>query len=231
MKHPVLRVGDGRGFAVRCRTHLEERMIVVTAAHCLPPSLPPREPGGPRQSLPSCHPWRGLDECTYFQLLGPLDGECTVAAECMFVDPMADIAVLGQPDNQELSDDAAAYDTLMEDLAPLTVVDAPAQGFELLTFEDCRVRNPTPGEGPARVLSLEGQWCEGRITRRRNMLAFEPRRLIVSGMSGSPIIDATGAAIGVVSDETQNPVIVDSLSTWLVHAIAAAEDEFVEAAQ
>jgi hypothetical protein len=36
------------------------------------------------------------------RLLGPLKGKRTVWATCLFVDQIADIAVLGQPDNQAL---------------------------------------------------------------------------------------------------------------------------------
>jgi hypothetical protein len=38
-------------------------------------------------------------------------------------------------------------------------------------------------------------------------------------MSGSPIIDSTGAAIGVVSVDMMSPVIVDTLSAQLVRTI------------
>jgi sensor histidine kinase regulating citrate/malate metabolism len=40
-------------------------------------------------------------------------------------------------------------------------------------------------------------------------------------MSGSPIIDQNGAAIGVVSVERSSPAIVDSLSAQLVRTILA----------
>jgi hypothetical protein len=102
-----------------------------------------------------------------------------------------------------------------------SVVDAPAQGTELLTFGDLRVENPAPGEGLARVLSLKGRWHEGRVTRRGGWLAFEPGEFFVGGMSGSPIVDANGAAIGVVSVSQSSPVILDSLSTQLVRSIVA----------
>ena len=39
---------------------------------------------------------------TYQRLLGELSGEPTVWAECLFADPISDVAVLGPPDNQEL---------------------------------------------------------------------------------------------------------------------------------
>ena len=54
-------------------------------------------------------------------MLGPLGGERTVAAECVFVDPIADIAVLGAPDVQALWEEAEAYDALIEDLPALPV--------------------------------------------------------------------------------------------------------------
>jgi hypothetical protein len=140
-----------------------------------------------------------------------------VWAQCLFADPIADIAVLGQPDNQSLSDQADAYDELVGSIAALAIADAPAQGTELVG--PLKIKNPTPGEGPARVLSLEGDWRQGRVLRRGNGLSIEPKELFVGGMSGSPIIDANGAAIGVVSTDAKNPVIVDSLSAQLVRAM------------
>jgi hypothetical protein len=71
------------------------------------------------------------------------------------------------------------------------------------------------------VLSLGGRWLEGRVTRRTGWRAFEPAKYFASGMSGSPIIDQNGAAIGVVSVERSSPVIVDSLSAQLVRTILA----------
>ena len=212
----ILRVGDGRGFVVTCQGHLgNKERIVITAAHCLP-------------YLPRCHSGRYLHEYTYRRLLGPLGGKRTVWAECVFVDAMADIAVLGSPDNQELSDQAEAYDQLVDSMKPLAVADAPAQGSEQLTFGDHQVSNPTPGKGPARVFSLKGRWLKGQVFRLGGWLNFEPGKHVVGGMSGSAIIDATGSAIGVVScgstlGETTNPVIVDCLSARLVQSILASQ--------
>jgi hypothetical protein len=218
MKAVVLRVGDGRGFVVVRRGYRNhEERIVITAAHCLAYS---RLANG-TEGLPPSHPGRYLEEETYRDLLGLLEAKPTVWAKCLFVDPIADIAVLGQPDNQDLSEYADAYDALMDSATTLPVADAPAQGTEMLTFGDYRVENPTPGEGLARVLSLEGRWHEGRVTRRGGWLAFEPGAFFVGGMSGSPIVDANGAAIGVVSVSQSSPVILDSLSTQLARSIAA----------
>jgi Trypsin-like peptidase domain len=186
-----------------------EEKIVITAAHCLP-------------HLPPPHPARYLEEETYQALLAPLGDGPTIWAQCLFVDPVADIAVLGSPDSQDLSDKADAYDCLLEGMETLIVADAPAQGEELLKFGDHQVKNLTPGKGSAFVLSLEGRWLEGRVERRGNRLAFEPEEFFKCGMSGSPIISAIGEAIGVVSVDLLSPVLVDSLSVHLLRSITSA---------
>ena len=86
MKDAILKVGDGRGFVVTLDRYPsgDENRVVITAAHCLP-------------KIPAPHPMRYLAEYTYRSLLGPLGGKCTVWAECLFADVMADIAVLGSP--------------------------------------------------------------------------------------------------------------------------------------
>jgi hypothetical protein len=215
LRNAVIRVGDGRGFVVERPHHLGimER-IVITAAHCLPRLPPPFEH---LLALPTPHPARYLDEETYQRLLGPLGAEPTVWATCLFVDPIADIAVLGRPDNQELSDEADDYDALVENLQPLEVAHPPAMGVKIEHLGDRQIKVPTAGAGSARVLSLDGRWLEGEVKRWHGVLSFEPA--FVGGMSGSPILDGTSAAIGVVSTERMSPVIVDRLSAQLVRSL------------
>ncbi len=153
MKAVVLRVGDGRGFVVVRRGYRNhEERIVITAAHCLAYS---RLANG-TEGLPPSHPGRYLEEETYRDLLGLLEAKPTVWAKCLFVDPIADIAVLGQPDNQDLSEYADAYDALMDSATTLPVADAPAQGTEMLTFGDYRVENPTPAGSARRRSACSG---------------------------------------------------------------------------
>jgi hypothetical protein len=217
----VIKVGDGRGFVVKSQNRFgfvlptplaADERIIITAAHCLP-------------HLPTCHPARNIEEETYPRLLGPLSGKrTTVWASCIFADPVADIAVLCEPDNQELYKEAEAYNQLVESVVALAIADAPAMGSERSTFGEHQADRPTPGEGPARVLSLDGHWLEGKVSRQGMWLSFEPGRHFAGGMSGSPIIDATsGAAIGIVSVDFMNPVIVDTLSAQLIRSILASQ--------
>jgi hypothetical protein len=206
MNVSVLRVGYGRGFVVEQRVRQHTDRIVITAAHCIDQARLLNDDAG----LPSCHPWRSLAEATYPDLLGSLEASPTIWAQCLYVEPIADLAVLGAPDSQEFCAQAEAYEQLVESVPAFSVAEAPAQGIERLT----------PGEGPAWVLSLDGHWREGRVAHRGGVLAFAPKELIVSGMSGSPIVNANGAAIGVVSTESMCPVILQCLSIRLARSIA-----------
>ena len=129
-KLAVLSVGDGRGFVVNGQNNSR---LVVTGAHCLP-------------SFPPCHGASYLEERTYQELLGPLGKKSTVWAECLFADPIADIAVLGSPDNQELFDQAEAYELLVESLTPIAIADVPKKAH---TFWEAASK--TCVEGKARA--------------------------------------------------------------------------------
>jgi hypothetical protein len=202
----VLRVGEGRGFVVR----LGADMAVITAAHCLP-------------CLPVCHTASSVYERTYQALIGPLGAEPRVCAECLFADPIADIAVLGMPDSQELRHEADAYRELVTSVRPLAVAHAPAQRHGYRRFGNLRVPYDTPSRGFVRLLSLECQWIEAEVERRIGSLSLEPKELIVSGMTGSPILSPAGEAVGVVAFSEQNPALMDCLSARLLQAIVAAQ--------
>jgi hypothetical protein len=184
-KRAVLRVGGGRGFVVERRRHLGLERVVITATHCLP-------------QLPPAHPM-AVEEQIYPLLLRRLTGKRTAWAQCLFVDPVVDIAVLGQPDNQALCDEADAYDRLLDRMEPLRIANAPAPSEEVCVFGELRFRRPTPGKGPGYVLSLEGRWLRGDVTYITRWVGFTPMSLIAPGMSGSPILSAAGEAIGLIS--------------------------------
>lgn len=175
----IVRVGDGRGFVVEAK----HSRLVITAAHCLPRFPPP-------VSIANWH------EHTYWELLGPLGGQTLVSCELMFADPIADVAVLDEPESQELADENDAYHTLLDDRPSFQVADPAGE------FTD------------AWLLSLDGEWqpCTVRHVADDHPFALqtglwieEAPGGISGGMSGSPILALSGAAIGVVSTGTNAP--------------------------
>jgi hypothetical protein len=209
----VVKVGNGRGFIIEHRLKLPrsgrpskhtelapyiDYRLVVTAAHCLP-------------HLPPAHPAANRYERTYKQLLGSFDGRKSgVWTECLFADPVADIAALGCPDYQEHYDEATAYDALTDDVSFLRI--------------------GTAKSGPGWVLSLDGRWIPSRLEILARFggigLWIDPTE---EGQSGSPILNHSGQAVGVVAvgaesatGETKNlrcgpqPILARNLPGWLL---------------
>jgi Trypsin-like peptidase domain len=191
----VIAVGEGRGFVVE---GLRDRLI-VTAGHCLP-------------TLPPCMSASYTEERTYERILGKLGQEQNVWAECLFVEPVSDIAVLGAPDSQDLYNECSKYQALVDELTPLPISDFPA-------------------EASARLLSLENQWFGCKVRHiGRALWIFDAATGIVGGMSGSPIIDDDGRAIGVLCTSASgpnekhteggpNPRLVANLPGWLLNEV------------
>lgn len=167
----VLQVGDGRGFLVEVsnKYFLCPRRRIVTAAHCVPEMPPP-------------HRAMYLNEKTYLGLVGRLGEKLSIAVECLFADPLSDLAVLGEPDGEELYDQWLAYEEFVDSLTPLPIVE-------------------TEREGEAFLLSLDNQWFSARYERINwgPLCLSKLEQRTERGMSGSPVLDASGAAIGVVN--------------------------------
>ena len=118
---------------------------MITAAHCLP-------------HLPPAHPASYTEERTYRSILGPLGGEPTVFAECLFVDPIADLAVLCSPDDQTRFAEAIAYDNLTKAGGVLGIgtVTEPSQAWLFALngqWETCTI---DAGKWGGRRLSVRG---------------------------------------------------------------------------
>jgi Trypsin-like peptidase domain len=217
----VVKVGNGRGFVIVNRAKVPplkahqkrlprgissfrfaEHRLIVTAAHCLP-NMPPGQPSFPH-------------ERTYPSLLGALGGSCDgsrnrVWAECLFVDPISDVAILGCPDEQELGDEADAYHALVDGVPVARIGKASsARGWLLALSGDHWV--PT-------ALELFST-CWGTQLKTRPTEA---------GMSGSPILNDAGRAVGIVStgsatvedgvrneDAGPQPILAHTLPGWLL---------------
>ena len=138
----------------------------------------------------------------------------------MFADPVADIAVLGSPDNQALCEEAEAYDQLVAGAIALKIVDAPK-----MVRKRTRARvvmghrvDPVPYDvAPkcrARVLSLKGEWLKCMVKRYHRGLDLADEGLFEGGMSGSPILSLKGEAMGLISTDRQSPVLTYCLPAW-----------------
>src|ERR1019366_1172287 len=184
----VVKVGEGRGFVFGYRVRNPPSMlrrlrklqtrkfrphkfiwprVVVTAAHCL-------------GNLPPAHGMAFFWERTY-NLLGTLDGsKKDICAECLFVDPVADIAVLGCPDEKAMGQQADAYHEVVD--------------------EASAVRIGKPRNGRAWVLTLDGHWTS---TPMKVLSGLYGTSLSIGptspGMSGSPILNDAGRAVGLVA--------------------------------
>jgi hypothetical protein len=207
-KQAVITVGGGRGFVVE--GDLEQRYI-ITAAHCLP-------------WLPPSHGASYIEERTYQELLGTLGDEPSVWAECVFADPVADLAVLRKPDDQELFDEYIAYEELTGEHEAIQIADTPQDYQPILvkTFDGEVVEAKHHSQSlttRAWLLSINGEWfsCEAEHRPNSHLNITNAKERIVCGMSGSPIILDDGRAIGIISlDPGHNPRLTHHLPGWLL---------------
>jgi hypothetical protein len=132
-----------------------------------------------------------------------------VWCQCVFVDPIADIAVLCAPDNQDLAEQAKAYEALVyEAVTPFTIAEPPSKPIpeEVIDVGEEEAMR----ECGAFLLSLEGEWFPCRVRHYSNepLMIHDAARGIMGGMSGSPIITEDGKAIGIVCIGTCLGIIV-----------------------
>jgi hypothetical protein len=158
----------GRGFVVQGTPD----KYVVTAAHCAP-------------WVPEARP-ADIGERTYRGVIGPLGTEePKIWAECLFIDPVSDIAVLGPPDEETVYGQWEAYGEFTEQRVPLSM--RRADDLEEACF-----------------LALDEQRCfRCKIHAAKSGLwitdAEEP---LLGGMSGSPILGGDDKVIGVFCRST-----------------------------
>ena len=213
MTNAVVQVGGGRGFVVAgVDVHgMAEQRFIISAAHCLP-------------RLPAPHLARDEAERTLANLIGPLGStsrkQRPIWASLLFVDPMSDIVVLEAPDGQELFEENDQYEKFTDAIDPLPIGDMPLPAMPRVVrgSNDILELLPWPSTS-AFALSLKRGWqpCTAQFTGQ--FLILDGPDAIESGMSGSPIINDAGAAIGLIStggtEFNLNPSVVRCLPRWL----------------
>ena len=109
-------------------------------------------------------------------------------------DPCADIAALGEPDNQVFSDEADAFEEWRERTEPVPVSE--------------HVIGPRKSV-PVHILTHDRGWITGKVTRYSidltSRVLLEADSPITGGTSGGPVVDDDGRLVGVVSHSCQPP--------------------------
>ncbi len=106
--------------------------------------------------------------------------------------------MLGSPDFRDLPDEASEYDVFTEDAPALPIGEArwpaeqPAGIIEALEWHQ------TMQGTPAWLLSLDCHWVRCTVGGWSRWLWIDAADDIHGGMSGSPIVDEDGVAIGIV---------------------------------
>jgi hypothetical protein len=229
----VVKVGAGRGFVMELAEPNPDtegltikdkrdapppfirRRIIVTAAHCLP-------------HQPPAFANASMYERTYLNVIGPRGDSPSITAECLFVDAVADLAVLGEPDGQAFGPDGQplyeasdAYRQFTYESAVLTLSDGPDRGASVTGW----------------LLSLDGHWNRCMVAVPSGWGPYDlwitaAAEGIFGGMSGSPILLDDGRVIGVVCTSTgtgspdqvhteagPQPNLARALPVWLVNAL------------
>jgi hypothetical protein len=173
IKRAIVRVGRGRGFLVGDHRKNGDGYIwrdVVTAVSCLP-------------EFPSFIPFKGPERLhSYDLILGRLDEEPSLSAECRFADPVSNLAVLGS--HSDAYNQFIHWDIAIQIAEPL--------------------RPYAPGWGPIEqdvwLLMLNGEWIKCTATGHTNHISISGEPGLFDGaLSGTPIINADGNAIGMIS--------------------------------
>ena len=206
--------GEGRGFIVGAGG---ERFI-ITAGHCLPHN--------------SILHLTNSSELTFDGFIGSLfSKQGTIAAELCVYSLVDDIAAFGAPDTRDDLYECAEYEqftaTAMT-IGKLPDRAAPRQprSVQRLSIHGWRKNGDAHTEA-AFILSLDGEWQPCTVHNGGRYLTIcDGADQIRGGMSGSPIIDTKGDAVGLVStggeDSNLNPSL-DCLPAWLLRKLDRTE--------
>jgi hypothetical protein len=197
-KRAVIRVGNGRGFIVGAG----ESRYVITAAHCLPVD-----------HLPTPHLANSSSELTFPNIIGRVAAKRrTIWGELCVFSRTDDLAVFCQPDIECGEGHYMRFEDFTKQAMPVGL--SPDGVASHLWAQH-------PGQ-VAWTMSLAGEWQKCIVHNGGRFLTLDSDAKIKSGMSGSPIINDKGAAIGVISTGRSgiggnvNPSLTDCLPPWLL---------------
>jgi hypothetical protein len=132
-----------------------------------------------------------------------------------------DIAALSVPDGQELYDRHGQYQSGTASGLTLGKPPVAIDPYTAWTLDTPPVAIEPGPEMPAWMLSLDCKWqpCTVRNRVGRLLTVCQGDGAIQGGMSGSPIIDINGSAIGLVSmgsidGVNMHPIVMDCLPPW-----------------
>jgi hypothetical protein len=146
-------------------------------------------PGGHILTAAHCITWKGTGMMAlgepFLEPVETSDGRILVTQVCA-VEPVADIAVLGPPDDQMFSEQFLDFEESIEQL--------PCVPISLRTY-------PFGKSFEVEVFTHKRQWLKAKATayRCKSNLCLEASDQIEGGTSGSPVIDKKGRLVGLVS--------------------------------
>lgn len=193
MKTPIVRVGGSEGMGRGFWIGSPDFAMIITAAHCLP-HYPPR------LGLISY-----VSERTYIDFVYSLDGTCKCSAECLFVDPISDLAVLGCPDDElwekywEFANESAFLE-----IGPLA---AGETSIRVMYDDSKSIRRVIKTAPPFRANFYPRAFSINPNDGEENR--------IKSGMSGSPVLTDDGKAVGVLCNDHFGPLLFQCLPPWI----------------
>ena len=133
----------------------------------------------------------------YHEKVKTADGQ-TLVLSVLAVEPVADIAVLGEPDNQEFYDEAEAFEQFTKLTRPVPLFRDKMKPFD-------RHRQPSPGaySVSVRVLNQDRSWLKAtaQVTSHDDpTVCLDADQFIDGGASGGPIVTADGKLVAIVSN-------------------------------
>ena len=146
--------------------------------------------------------------------------------------------MFGAPDGQELYDEFAEYERftaaamtigkLPDVAAPPQLLGLDADPAAFISALEERASHDVDASAAAYILSLDEEWQPCTVRNGGRFLAIcDGADHVEGGMSGSPIINTNGDAIGLVSTSgagfSMNPSLIDCLPPWLLRKLDAAD--------